>query len=127
MRLIKSNANTTAVNFKLSCILKNKTYRLHEMRLLFGFLLYGTSIANAQDYSTKLSDNYFILGPKRWSVARPPFNIIYITTSSKPSGQVKAVKVHHFVPCSYEVLYEFLPGVLTTVNFSKRPKFRVRA
>ena len=38
------------------------------------------------------------------------------------SYKVEAVKVHHFVPCRYKVLYELLLGVLTGVNFRHGPQ-----
>ena len=38
------------------------------------------------------------------------------------SGQVEAVKIHHFGPGCHEVLHELLLRVLTSVNFSESPK-----
>ena len=39
--------------------------------------------------------------------------------------QVETVEVHNFVPCRYEVVQEFLLGVLTCVNFRKSAELGV--
>src|SRR5208337_1046287 len=42
------------------------------------------------------------------------------------SGKVVAIKVHHFVPRSHEVLHKRLLRVLTCVDFRDCPELRVR-
>jgi len=36
----------------------------------------------------------------------------------KRSTQIKAVKVHHFVPCCYEISDEFITGIRASIHFS---------
>jgi len=41
-------------------------------------------------------------------------------------SQVEAVKVHYLIPRRYEVMREFLQGVLTSVDFRQGSKLGVR-
>ncbi len=46
--------------------------------------------------------------------------------TSLRSGKIEAIKIHDLIPRSNEVTHELLLGVVTPVDFSDRPKLRVR-